>query len=74
MMITMANNDLKSLQLKIEKLLAIHADLRQQNTTMRNAEAQWQVERAKLMQQNEIARRKINEMITRLQILERNNG
>lgn len=70
----MANNDLKSLQLKIEKLLAIHSDLRQQNITMRNAEAQWQVERAKLMQQNEIARRKINEMITRLQILERNNG
>lgn len=73
-MTAMADNDLQSLQQKLEKLLAIHADLRQQNLTMRNAEAQWQVERAKLMQQNEIARRKINDMITRLQILERNSG
>ena len=41
---------------------------------MRNAEAAWQAERAKLIQQNEIARRKVSEMITRLQTLERNSG
>lgn len=70
----MQTNDLQSLQRKIEKLLAIHDDLRQQNVTMRNAEAQWQIERAKLIQQNELARRKINEMINRLQTLERNSG
>ncbi|TNC91659.1 TIGR02449 family protein [Thalassolituus sp.] len=66
--------ELQTLMRKIEKLLDIHEDLREQNKTMRAAEASWQAERAKLIQQNEIARRKVNEMITRLQTLERNSG
>ena len=70
----MQNNDFLILQRKIEKLLDIHAGLRKQNQAMRAAEAQWQAERVKLIQQNEIARRKINEMIDRLQTLERNSG
>lgn len=70
----MQNHDFQALQRKIEKLLSVHAELRQQNQTMRAAEAQWQAERAKLIQQNEMARRKVNEMIVRLQTLERNSG
>ena len=38
------------------------------------SEAEWQAERARLMQQNEIASRKVKEMINRLQVLERNSG
>jgi cell division protein ZapB len=59
---------------KVEKLLDVHEDLREQNKAMRNAEAAWQAERGKLIQQNEIARRKVAEMITCLQTLERNSG
>ncbi len=70
----MHNTDLQALQRKIEKLLVVHAELRQQNQAMRAAEAQWQAERAKLIQQNEMARRKVNDMIARLQTLERNSG
>jgi len=70
----MQNPELQNLQRKIEKLLSVHETLREQNRAMRAAEAEWQAERAKLMQQNEIARRKVNEMITRLQTLERNSG
>ena len=70
----MPNNDLQALQRKIEKLLLVHNELRQQNQAMRAAEAEWQAERAKLIQQNEIARRKVNDMIVRLQTLERNSG
>lgn len=70
----MSNQDLQALQLKIEKLIAMHAQLREQNKTMRAAEAAWQAERVKLIQQNEIARRKVTEMISRLQTLERNSG
>ena len=66
--------DIQALLQKTEKLLAIHSDLRRQNDVLKNAEAQWQLERVKLMQQNEIARRKVNEMIERLQVLERNSG
>lgn len=73
-MAAMQTNDLQALQRKIEKLLDIHTGLRKQNQALRQAEAQWQAERARLIQQNEIARRKINDMITRLQTLERNSG
>ena len=70
----MPNNDLQALQRKIEKLLLVHNELRQQNQAMRAAEAEWQAERAKLIQQNEMARRKVNDMIVRLQTLGRNSG
>jgi cell division protein ZapB len=70
----MQESELQKLQRKIEKLLAIHGALREQNRAMRISEASWQAERAKLVQQNEMARRKVNEMITRLQTLERNSG
>lgn len=70
----MQEADIQSLLRKIDKLLDIHDDLREQNKAMRSAEASWQAERAKLIQQNEFARRKVNEMITRLQTLERNSG
>lgn len=66
--------DIQGLFQKLEKMLTIHNDLRRQNDALKNAEAQWQLERVKLMQQNEIARRKVNEMIERLQVLERNSG
>lgn len=70
----MDSSDLHALKLKIDKLLVIHDQLREQNKEMRAAEAAWQSERAALVQQNEIARRKVNEMIERLQLLERNSG
>ncbi|MEC7548032.1 MAG: TIGR02449 family protein [Thalassolituus sp.] len=70
----MQEADIQALLEKVEKLLDVHEDLREQNKAMRNAEAAWQAERGKLIQQNEIARRKVAEMITRLQTLERNSG
>jgi len=70
----MQEAEIQSLLQKIEKLIDVHEDLRDQLKTMRNAEASWQAERAKLTQHNEVARRKVSEMISRLQILERNSG
>jgi cell division protein ZapB len=66
--------DLTGLQRKIDKLISANAELRQQMTAIQVSEARWQAERGKLMQQNDIARRKVNEMIERLQLLERNSG
>ena len=66
--------EVKMLMQKVEKLLESHEELREQNQKMRSAEAGWQAERAKLIQQNEMARRKLNDMINRLQTLERNSG
>jgi len=70
----MAANELLSLQKRILKLLEVQQELRQENQRMRAEEAQWQTERAKLVQQNELARRKVHEMIQKLQVLERNCG
>ncbi|WP_221793126.1 DUF904 domain-containing protein [Oceanobacter mangrovi] len=70
----MAANDLLSLQNKILKLLEVQKELREENQRMRAEEAEWQAERAQLVQQNEIARRKVHEMIQKLQVLERNCG
>ncbi|MGK0404708.1 MAG: cell division protein ZapB [Oleispira sp.] len=66
--------NLTSLQHNIDKLISVNTELRQQTTAMKVSEARWQAERGKLMQQNDIARRKVNEMIERLQLLERNSG
>ncbi len=66
--------DLTSLQRKIDKLISANAEMRKQMAAMSVSEARWQAERGKLMQQNDIARRKVNEMIERLQLLERNSG
>ena len=66
--------DLTSLQRNMDKLILVNSELRQQATAMTISEARWQAERGKLMQQNDIARRKVNEMIERLQLLERNSG
>lgn len=70
----MTQLDLTSLQRKIDKLISVNEELRQQNNAMKVTEARWQAERGKLIQQNDIARRKVNEMIERLQVLERNSG
>jgi len=66
--------DLTSLQRKIDKLISTNAEMQQQMMAMKISEGRWQAERGKLMQQNDIARRKVNEMIERLQLLERNSG
>ena len=70
----MTQLDLTSLQRKIDKLISVNEELRQQNNAMKVTEARWQAERGKLIQQNDIARSKVNEMIERLQVLERNSG
>ena len=70
----MTQPDLSSLQRKIEKLISANEALRDQNAALKVAEARWQAERGKLIQQNDLARRKVNDMIERLQVLERNSG
>lgn len=66
--------DLTSLQRNIDKLISANTEMQQRMSEMKVSEARWQAERGKLMQQNDIARRKVNEMIERLQLLERNSG
>lgn len=69
----MNTTEIQKLSAKIDNLLGIHNDLREQNKALRAAEVSWQAERVKLLQQNEVARLKIKEMIERLKKLEQPN-
>ncbi|MCY0965202.1 DUF904 domain-containing protein [Parathalassolituus penaei] len=73
-MANMPGNTIDSLQQRILKMLTLHEELMQENRRMRAAESAWQAERIRLLKQNEEARLKVNEMIQRLQTLERNCG
>lgn len=64
---------IQKLNVKIDTLLEVYQDLREQNKALRVHEANWQAERVKLLQQNETARLKIKEMIGRLKMLEQDN-
>lgn len=70
----MPSNDLIGLQQRVIKLLTLHDELMKQNQEMREAEAEWQAERAQLVQRYETVRKKVNEMVVKLQTLERNSG
>lgn len=70
----MQDNEIRSLQDKLSQLLAIHHELLDEHESIKAARAEWHAERARLIQQNEAARRRVNEMIKKLQILERNSG
>ena len=70
----MSDNQLKSLQDKVLKLLAMNRELIEEIESMKTDRATWQNERSRLLKQNDAARRRVNEMIKQLQVLERNSG
>jgi cell division protein ZapB len=63
----------KALTEKIDRLIAINQQLKLDNKQLKAEESGWLAERQKLIQQNEMARRKIGEMICRLELLEQDN-
>ena len=70
----MSANDLLSLQQRIMKLLDIQQELRNENRQLRAELSLSHAEQERLMQKNDVANRKVHEMIQRLQVLERNSG
>jgi cell division protein ZapB len=70
----MPDNALTHLKENIERVIILNRKLHDANELLRINEAQWKTERSQLIQQGDIARRKVNEMIERLQTLERNSG
>ncbi|WP_163830964.1 TIGR02449 family protein [Spartinivicinus ruber] len=55
---------------KTEQLIALCEQLKQENAQLRANEQQWREERVYLIEKNEIARTKVEAMITRLRTLE----
>ena len=65
------NDQLISLDHKVDELIAFCQLLAQENLALKNREAHWANERANLLRNNELACAKIEAMIDRLKTLEK---
>ena len=62
--------DLEALAARIERLIERNRQLEADNARLRQAQEDWQQERVQLMQKNDMARHRIEAMISRLRSLE----
>lgn len=66
----MAEDQLKSLENKIDELIALCRELNRENQMLKAKSADWQRERQALIDKNELARSKVEAMLDRLRALE----
>ncbi len=68
----MAENQLKELESKIDELIALCSELNRENQSLKADGEHWHHERQSLIENNELARTKVEAVIGRLQALEQN--
>ena len=66
----MKDPDLIDLNQKIDYLVALSQKLKEENRLLRAKEHSWLEERAQLMEKNDVARDRVEAMISRLRTLE----
>lgn len=66
----MESPSLKDINKKLDDLIAAYQRTKEENRKLKVESESWQHERNRLLQQNELARNKIAEMIARLRFLE----
>ncbi|MFP3515710.1 TIGR02449 family protein [Pseudomonas sp. SIMBA_077] len=69
----MEDTDLDALMARLELLITRVEQLKRQNALLLAQEKTWRVERAHLIEKNEIARTKVETMISRLKALEQDS-
>lgn len=69
----MSDQQLETLEQKIDDLLHMVDYLNKENQALRLKKSTWQEERSQLIKKNELARSKIEAMIDRLKSLEQEN-
>ncbi|MEG5265125.1 TIGR02449 family protein [Pseudomonas sp. JDS28PS106] len=69
----MDDTDLQALMKRLELLLRHAEQLKSQNALLLAQEKSWREERAHLIEKNEIARQKVETMISRLKALEQDS-
>lgn len=65
-----AAEDWTALETKVDELLKLVGVLAKENTALRAQQKNWSTERAKLIEKNELAKSRVESMITRLKTLE----
>jgi cell division protein ZapB len=68
----MDEQQITALEQKLDELIKLCDELNNENNSLKSRESNWALERAKLVEKNEMARAKIEAMITRLKSLEQN--
>jgi len=66
----MTDRLLNEVETRLDELISLCTRLEKENTTLKAKEGNWQLERARLMEKNELARTRVEAMITRLKSLE----
>jgi len=66
----MSDDLLLSLESKLDKLLLICTRLQQENTELKARESEWNKERQRLIEKNDLARARVEAMITHLKDLD----
>ena len=69
----MEDTELQALSRKLELLIQRVEQLKSQNRALRASEQAWREERAHLIEKNEMARLKVEAMISRLKALEQDS-
>ncbi len=69
----MQENELQTLKSRLELLIERVEQLKRQNALLSGQEKSWREERAHLIEKNEIARQKVESMISRLKALEQDS-
>lgn len=66
----MSRSSLSALEAKLDRLIQLCERLRQENRQLREQESGWLRERTRLIEKNELARTRVEAMISRLKSLE----
>ncbi len=66
----MSDQLLQEVEKRLDELISRCKHLEKENSSLRSKEAEWQQERARLMEKNELARNRVEAMISRLKNLE----
>ena len=65
------NEELNRLERQVENLIALVHLLGNENKALKTQQSNWTVERAKLIEKNELAKNRVESMIGRLKALEK---
>ncbi len=68
--VAMSEGQWMALEKKVEELIELTSTLSKENHALRAQQRNWTTERAKLIEKNELAKSRVESMITRLKALE----
>lgn len=70
----MSNYTLQHLSQKLDELIEQHQQLQKENQSLRQLEQEWQQERTRLIEKNDVARARVEAMIDDLKSLKQGVG